>query len=277
MIFQFFNLLDDLTVLDNILLPAQLAGMPPGQARARADELLAALRIGQHRHAYPARLSGGQRQRVAIARALVNRPALLLADEPTGALDSANGEEIGEPAARPQPVRPDADPGHPQPGPGRPVRGPGHRDRRRPGGQRRRYRGAAMRARLPGAARPSGPPGGGLSGRRVQAIVIGLVVLVATAASTLALGLLVDSNAPFDHAFAAQHGSEVTAPTSAPSAQLAATTRLPGVTAAAGPFPQTTVTATMLAATATRPIRSFPPNAAAADRGRPRLAGRPGR
>jgi putative ABC transport system permease protein len=86
---------------------------------------------------------------------------------------------------------------------------------------------------------------GGLSGRRVQAIVIGLVVLVSTAASTLALGLLVDSNAPFDHAFAAQHGSEVTATSKAPSAQLAATARLPGVTAAAGPFPETTVTATM--------------------------------
>jgi putative ABC transport system ATP-binding protein len=96
MIFQFFNLLDDLTVLDNILLPAQLAGVPRGQARARADELLQALRIGQHRHAYPARLSGGQQQRVAIARALVNRPAMLLADEPTGALDMATGEEIGE-------------------------------------------------------------------------------------------------------------------------------------------------------------------------------------
>ena len=96
MIFQFFNLLDDLTVLDNVLLPAQLAGVGRGKARARADELLGALRIGQHRQAYPARLSGGQRQRVAIARALVNRPALLLADEPTGALDSATGEEIGE-------------------------------------------------------------------------------------------------------------------------------------------------------------------------------------
>ena len=96
MIFQFFNLLDDLTVLDNILLPAQLAGMGRDKARARADELLQTLRIGQHRHAYPARLSGGQRQRVAIARALVNRPALLLADEPTGALDSATGELIGE-------------------------------------------------------------------------------------------------------------------------------------------------------------------------------------
>jgi putative ABC transport system ATP-binding protein len=96
MIFQFFNLLDDMTVLDNVLLPAQLAGMPTVQARARADELLTALRIGEHRNAYPARLSGGQRQRVAIARALVNRPALLLADEPTGALDSATGQEIGE-------------------------------------------------------------------------------------------------------------------------------------------------------------------------------------
>jgi len=96
MIFQFFNLLDDMTVLDNVLLPAQLAGMPTARARARADELLTALRIGSHRNAYPARLSGGERQRVAIARALVNRPALLLADEPTGALDTATGEEIGE-------------------------------------------------------------------------------------------------------------------------------------------------------------------------------------
>ena len=95
MIFQFFNLLDDMTVLDNVLLPAQLAGMPTAKARARAEELLAALRIGSHRNAYPARLSGGERQRVAIARALVNRPALLLADEPTGALDTATGEEIG--------------------------------------------------------------------------------------------------------------------------------------------------------------------------------------
>jgi putative ABC transport system ATP-binding protein len=95
MIFQFFNLLDDMTVLDNVLLPAQLAGMPTAKARTRADELLTALRIESHRNAYPARLSGGERQRVAIARALVNRPALLLADEPTGALDTATGEEIG--------------------------------------------------------------------------------------------------------------------------------------------------------------------------------------
>jgi putative ABC transport system ATP-binding protein len=95
MIFQFFNLLDDLTVVDNVLLPAQLGGMSAGDARARAAELLEALHIDRHRDAYPARLSGGERQRVAIARALVNRPALLLADEPTGALDSSTGEEIG--------------------------------------------------------------------------------------------------------------------------------------------------------------------------------------
>ena len=95
MIFQFFNLLDDLTVADNVLLPAQLAGLARA-ARKRADELLATLRIEKHRNAYPGRLSGGERQRVAIARALVNRPALLLADEPTGALDTTTGEQIGE-------------------------------------------------------------------------------------------------------------------------------------------------------------------------------------
>jgi putative ABC transport system ATP-binding protein len=95
MIFQFFNLLDDLTVADNVLLPAQLAGLSRADARSRADELLDRLKISQHRQAYPARLSGGERQRVAIARALVNSPELLLADEPTGALDTATGEEIG--------------------------------------------------------------------------------------------------------------------------------------------------------------------------------------
>jgi putative ABC transport system ATP-binding protein len=93
MIFQFFNLLDDLTVIDKVMLPAQLAGVRRNQARARADELLAALRIAQHRNAYPARLSGGERQRVAVALALVNTPTLLLADEPTGALDTATSRK----------------------------------------------------------------------------------------------------------------------------------------------------------------------------------------
>jgi len=96
MIFQFFNLLDDLTVADNVLLPAQLDGMPRSKAGARVRELLGALHIERHRDAYPGRLSGGERQRVAIARALVNRPTVLLADEPTGALDTATGEEIGQ-------------------------------------------------------------------------------------------------------------------------------------------------------------------------------------
>ncbi len=96
MVFQFFNLLDDLTVAGNVLLPAQLAGMPRRKARARCAELLARLGIGRHRDAYPARLSGGERQRVAIARALINSPAVLLADEPTGAVDTAAGQEIGQ-------------------------------------------------------------------------------------------------------------------------------------------------------------------------------------
>lgn len=94
MVFQFFNLLDDLTVLDNVLLPAQLVGAGRAAARTRAAELLDTLGIARHARAYPGRLSGGERQRVAVARALMNRPALLLADEPTGALDTASGAEV---------------------------------------------------------------------------------------------------------------------------------------------------------------------------------------
>ncbi|MFE1904992.1 ABC transporter ATP-binding protein [Streptomyces gardneri] len=96
MVFQFFNLLDDLTVLDNVLLPAQLAGTDRTVAAARAAELLDRLGIARHARAHPGRLSGGERQRVAVARALMNRPPLLLADEPTGALDSASGADVRE-------------------------------------------------------------------------------------------------------------------------------------------------------------------------------------
>jgi putative ABC transport system ATP-binding protein len=93
-VFQFFNLLNNLTAMDNVLLPAQLAGTGMAAARRQANELLERLDIAQQRDQYPARLSGGQRQRVAIARALVNDPILLLADEPTGALDSHSGDQV---------------------------------------------------------------------------------------------------------------------------------------------------------------------------------------
>ncbi|MFD6110960.1 ABC transporter ATP-binding protein [Streptomyces yangpuensis] len=94
MVFQFFNLIDDLPALDNVALAAQLTGTSARQARRRALELLDELGVADRRNNYPATLSGGERQRVAVARALMNRPALLLADEPTGALDSRSGEQV---------------------------------------------------------------------------------------------------------------------------------------------------------------------------------------
>ncbi|MFI9245354.1 ABC transporter ATP-binding protein [Streptomyces sp. NPDC053086] len=94
MIFQFFNLIDDLPALDNVALAAQLTGTSARQARRRALELLDELGVADRKDTYPAALSGGERQRVAVARALMNRPALLLADEPTGALDSRSGEQV---------------------------------------------------------------------------------------------------------------------------------------------------------------------------------------
>jgi len=87
-IFQFHNLIPFLSVLDNVQLVLQLAGRPVGEARSRAIELLDYLQIGDRRNAMPAQLSGGQAQRVAIARALANRPSIILADEPTAALDT---------------------------------------------------------------------------------------------------------------------------------------------------------------------------------------------
>lgn len=93
-IFQSFNLLEALTVEDNILLPAQLSNQSSEKAKERASWLIEKLRLTHRRQALPKTLSGGEKQRVAIARALINRPKLVLADEPTGNLDSQSGQEV---------------------------------------------------------------------------------------------------------------------------------------------------------------------------------------
>lgn len=95
-IFQFFNLLNNLTVRENIMIPAELAGMKGADAERRVHGLLAQLGLAAKAKQFPGELSGGERQRVAIGRALVNQPLLLLADEPTGALDSRSGEQVME-------------------------------------------------------------------------------------------------------------------------------------------------------------------------------------
>ncbi|HKB28475.1 MAG TPA: ABC transporter ATP-binding protein [Candidatus Limnocylindrales bacterium] len=91
-VFQFFHLLEDLTVAGNVAVAALLAGTGRVETQTRVEELLGQLGLAAKAGHFPATLSGGERQRVAIARAIVNQPAILLADEPTGALDRRNGE-----------------------------------------------------------------------------------------------------------------------------------------------------------------------------------------
>jgi putative ABC transport system ATP-binding protein len=95
-VFQFFNLLDGVSCLENLVLPGVIGGAKRKTAESRARDLLDLLGLGDRTEQLPAVLSGGQRQRLAIARGLVNSPTLLLADEPTGALDSDGGQEVLE-------------------------------------------------------------------------------------------------------------------------------------------------------------------------------------
>ena len=93
-VFQFFHLVPELTALENVLLAARIAGTPMRQAREQAKELLTRVGLAERMSHLPTKLSGGECQRVAIARALINRPPLILADEPTGNLDECTGEAI---------------------------------------------------------------------------------------------------------------------------------------------------------------------------------------
>ncbi len=95
-VFQSFNLIDELTVFENVELPLIYCNVKASERKQRVEEVLDKMQIMHRRNHYPQQLSGGQQQRVAVARAVVNRPKLILADEPTGNLDSSNGNEVME-------------------------------------------------------------------------------------------------------------------------------------------------------------------------------------
>lgn len=96
LVFQFHYLLKDFTALENVAMPALIAGMPKKEAYERAGQLLQDVGVYERKDHLQSQLSGGERQRVAVARSLINNPQLLLADEPTGNLDPANAEKIGQ-------------------------------------------------------------------------------------------------------------------------------------------------------------------------------------
>lgn len=99
-VFQFHHLLNEFTALENVMLPAMISNLPRREASGRAEELLHEVGLADRLHHRPAELSGGEQQRVAVARALVNRPAIVLADEPSGNLDADNSRQLSELIAR---------------------------------------------------------------------------------------------------------------------------------------------------------------------------------